>query len=120
MNKSGSNQALGKFGEIEAKNYLLSKGYVLLHQNWRRQYLEVDLIVKKENCIVFVEVKTRESNIGNLDEVVSRRKELSLIKALNIYMNETDEDMLCQIDLVLVKKEKDLIEIEHVQNAIGM
>lgn len=120
LNRSKSNQALGVYGENQARKYLKSKGYVILHQNWRRKYLEVDLIVKKKNYIIFVEVKTRESEMGHLDEIISRNKEQSLIRALNIYMSEIDGDMFCQIDLVLIKKWDDSFEIEHLQNAISM
>ena len=118
--KSKTAQALGKWGENEARKYLISKDYEILHQNWRRKFLEVDLIVKRKNYIIFVEVKTRESEMGNLDEVISRQKERSLIQALNIYMSELKEDMFCQIDLVLIKKQNNSLEIEHLQNAIGM
>ena len=120
LNRYKSHQALGKSGEKKAKNYLLSKGYEVLHQNWRKQYLEVDLIVKKKNTIIFVEVKTRNSEMGNLDEVISRQKEFALVRAMNVYMSEIEEDMFCQIDLVLIKKRNHSFEIEHLKNAIGM
>ena len=120
LNRSKSNQVLGKFGENQARKYLESEGYEILHQNWRRKYLEVDLIVKKKNNIIFVEVKTRDSKIGNLDEVISRQKEQTLIRALNVYMSEVEADMYCQIDLVLIKNLNNSFEIEHLQNAIGM
>jgi putative endonuclease len=118
--KSKASQALGKWGENEARKYLISKDYEILHQNWRRKFLEVDLIVKRKNYIIFVEVKTRVSEMGNLDEVISRQKEQSLIQALNVYMSEVEGNMFCQIDLVLIKKLNDSFEIEHLQKAISM
>ena len=58
-----TNTQIGKKGEKEAINFLLVKGYTLLHTNYRVKRAEVDLIVLKENIVVFVEVKKRLTTI---------------------------------------------------------
>ena len=52
---------LGKQGEQVALQYLLNKGYIIHHHNWRYGKIEIDLIAEKDERIVFVEVKTRSS-----------------------------------------------------------
>jgi len=63
-----NNKILGNLGEKIAKDYLLSHGYVFLQQNFRVNKLELDLIFKSKDKIVFVEVKTRIKNTESLLE----------------------------------------------------
>jgi len=53
-------QALGKLGEELAKSFLLEKGYEFLEANYQCRFGEIDLVMKKEDQIIFVEVKTRK------------------------------------------------------------
>lgn len=52
-------QALGKWGEDLAARHLESQGYELLARNWRCQEGELDIVARRDNAIVFVEVKAR-------------------------------------------------------------
>ena len=49
---------LGRYGEDLATNYLKSQGYDVLERNIRYRFGEVDIIAKKENMLIVVEVKT--------------------------------------------------------------
>lgn len=49
----------GRWGEEIARIYLAGSGYRILAQRFRRAGGEVDLVVRKGACLVFVEVKTR-------------------------------------------------------------
>ena len=53
------NHQLGLWGESQALSYLEFCGFTCLQQRYRRQCGELDLIVRRENLILFVEVKTR-------------------------------------------------------------
>lgn len=53
----------GAVFENYAAEFLKSKGYILLAQNYFSKYGEIDLIMKKENRIIFVEVKQRTTDI---------------------------------------------------------
>jgi putative endonuclease len=50
---------LGCWGEKIALGFLEMCGYTLLQQRYRRQSGEIDLILRREDILVFVEVKTR-------------------------------------------------------------
>ena len=48
---------LGELGEKRAQEYLISKGYEILHTNWRTGKLEIDIAAKKDDWLVIVEVR---------------------------------------------------------------
>ena len=52
---------LGNWGEEIALSFLEICGYVCLEKRYRKQTGEIDLIVRRDREIVFVEVKTRAS-----------------------------------------------------------
>ena len=56
------NKLIGNHGEDIAANYYLNNGYTTLDRNFLIKKGELDLIVKKDDVIVFVEVKSRSNN----------------------------------------------------------
>lgn len=52
--------ALGRAGEDAAATLLHSHGMCILARNWRSGPLELDLVCREGDTLVFVEVKTRE------------------------------------------------------------
>ena len=56
------NLVLGKIGENVAVKFLSKKGYEILEKNFKSLFGEVDLIARKDDSIVFIEVKTRTSD----------------------------------------------------------
>jgi len=66
---------LGRQAEQAAAEYAQRLGYTVLAQNWRTRWCEIDLIVKKAQVILFVEVKYRRTASfgGGLDYVTSRK-----------------------------------------------
>ena len=49
---------IGKLGEMLIVKHLRNKGYALVESNYRKGYGEIDLIMKKDGKIYFIEVKT--------------------------------------------------------------
>ena len=67
---------IGKDGETIARRYLEQKDYLILETNWRKGHLEADIIAYKDNQIIFVEVKTRSTDIfGAPEEFVDLKKQ---------------------------------------------
>jgi hypothetical protein len=52
---------IGNWGENLAKNFLIERQYSILASNWSFNNTEIDIICRKNNIIIFVEVKTRKS-----------------------------------------------------------
>ena len=66
--KSKYRVQLGKWGENCALAFLEQKGYTFIERNLRFPHGEIDLVMRKDNMIVFVEVKTRNKVINGFPE----------------------------------------------------
>eukprot|EP01031_Cornospumella_fuschlensis_P043928 gene43928-53707_t len=65
----------GKKAEDIAANFLIEKGYQILHRNYRYGRAEIDLIVRKGIFLVFVEVKSLTNLKFGMPEIgVNRHK----------------------------------------------
>lgn len=56
-----SNYTHGREAEQAVAEYLQSKGYKILDQNWRTRYCEIDIVAQKKKHMIFVEVKYRRN-----------------------------------------------------------
>ncbi len=84
-----SKQELAKIGENLAGKYLLSKGYKVLCRNYRTKQGEIDLIVEKDQQLIFVEVKSRRyHSIDSAVASVSYRKQLHITKVAQVYCKQ--------------------------------
>ena len=82
-----NNKEFGNLGENMAANYLELKGYDIVARNFRCRLGEVDIIAKKDNKIVFCEVKTRKSDtMGTPAEAVTEKKIEHMRKVAAVYM----------------------------------
>ncbi|HYF05257.1 MAG TPA: YraN family protein [Patescibacteria group bacterium] len=88
----GRTQTIGKIGELAAQKEYVKRGFKIVRQNvfnrYGKQAGEVDFIAKKDNMLVFVEVKTRtgESRFGTAFEAVDQFKQVKLVKALKLFL----------------------------------
>lgn len=65
----------GVQAEILVAKYFESIGYSIIAQRFRTQYGEIDLIVKKEKSIIFVEVKARKFiNVEFVQDIVTEKQ----------------------------------------------
>lgn len=72
---------IGALGEEIAARFLKRAGYRILARNWRTGRLEMDLVARDGEAIVFVEVKTRRPGPQHPAEAVDRRKRARLARA---------------------------------------
>ncbi len=77
----------GASGERIAGEYLKLSGYRILETNYRSGHLEIDLIAERDDCLVFIEVKTRrDRSFGGALESVSNAKLRNIRRAARIYL----------------------------------
>lgn len=75
-----------KKGEDIAYIFLKKQGYKIIDRNWRKGYGEIDLIAIENGCLVFIEVKTRSSDLfGTPQEAITYFKLRSLEKTALFY-----------------------------------
>ncbi len=112
-----ANISTGKQGEELAKNYLIKKGYKILEMNKRfSRMCEIDIIAMDKSTLVFVEVKTRTSNIcGHPLEAITRTKYEHIKTGLFSYIQEHPQYKNYRIDAISVML-KPKVEITHLQN----
>jgi putative endonuclease len=73
---------LGERGEAAAARYLRRKGYTIVARQAREGYGELDLVAVDRGVVVFVEVKTRGSDLGGHPaEAVDLNKQRRLTRA---------------------------------------
>ena len=109
---------LGKKGEEEAANFLTKKGFYIMHRNWRCGKLELDIVARDGDEIVFVEVKTRRNTyFGYPDEAIDDRKIRRIVSAAGAYVRYYSINLPIRYDVVSVIGMDPPFEIEHVPDA---
>ena len=69
------NYIKGKNGELIAKRYLVEKGYIFIESNYSNDIGEIDLIMCREDILVFVEVKLKlGEDYGHPEEMINKNK----------------------------------------------
>ena len=82
MNK----RKIGTFYEREAVQFLLGKGVHILETNYRCRQGEIDIIGYEDTCLIFFEVKARDSlKAGTGAEAVDRRKQRKICRVADYY-----------------------------------
>ncbi len=85
--------ALGRRGEDIAHRFLQRSGIVIVARNYRMNSGagEVDLIGWEGDQLVFVEVKSRQTDAyGAPDRAIGQQKEFSLVRAAREYARHAD------------------------------
>ncbi len=116
-------KVIGNYGEQLAKNFLIKKGYDFIAQNYYLRGGELDLIMKKDGILIFVEVKTRiASFFGDGQESVNSNKKRKLIRAILHYLekNKIKFGHIWQLDLIDIQLQKNINfgTIKHYQNIL--
>ncbi|MBA2710903.1 MAG: YraN family protein [Tatlockia sp.] len=77
----------GLVAEEQARNYLVTQGLQWIESNYRCPWGEIDLIMRENNYLVFVEVKARVSQShGGAAASVTFSKQQKLIKTATNYL----------------------------------
>ena len=114
------NQEFGRRGEALALAFYQENGYAIVEQNWRNQQLEVDLIVKNEEYLVFCEVKARSGNVLlEPQAAVTPQKQRNLIRAANYYVLKHRITLEVRFDIVAITLNGDRHTLEHIPFAFG-
>lgn len=118
INTMAEHNKLGKKGEEIAVAHLQERGYVILETNWRAQSAEIDIIAKKGNTLVVVEVKTRSSiEYGLPQDFVKPAQIQRLVKAIDQYITIKNLDLEVRFDIIAINKIFSDYNVEHIEDA---
>jgi putative endonuclease len=113
---------LGRWGEMLARQHLISKGYQLKESNWRVPEGEIDLVFRDGETVVFVEVKARShQGFGLPEESLTRRKQDRLIDLAWRYLQSNDMlDADWRIDVIAIEgtPSRGPSRLAHYENAV--
>lgn len=109
---------LGQLGENLAVDHLVKNKFEILDRNYRWKKLEVDVICRKDDLLIIVEVKTRQTSAyGQPYQAVTRSKQKQIIKVANQYIQENDVDAEVRFDVVSIVQNQHRTDIEHIEGA---
>lgn len=112
----------GAWGEALAAEYLRKKRYELLASGYRCRFGEIDLIARKKNFLVFVEVKLRKSDrFAAAGEYVDSRKQARLRSTAALYLAENPTSLQPRFDVIEIYAPEGTAtvhpEIKHTEDA---
>jgi putative endonuclease len=110
---------LGEWGERTAARRLSRRGYRIIARNYRASGAEIDLIALDGDTLVFVEVKTRRTDVcGEGTEAVDSRKRVQIKRAAAhfIQRHRADERAI-RFDVVALRSVGPFARLEIIKDA---
>lgn len=108
----------GRDAEQLAASFLQQQNLVLLEQNYRCRFGEIDLVMRDGQTLVFVEVRMRASeNFGGAAASISSSKQKKLIYTAHHYLGGLTNEPSCRFDAILISGTDH--RIDWIKNAFG-
>ena len=109
-------RATGTWGEALVANYLRERGYTILAAGYHCRFGEIDLIARKKELVVFVEVKLRrDSSFAAAYEAVTLEKQRKIITTALYWAKAHKDERQMRFDVIEVYT--DTGRINHIENA---
>lgn len=107
----------GKIGEELVVDYIVRKGYKILHKNWRFCNYEIDILCHRNETLHVIEVKTsKNGRNGYPEEAVTPKKFRYLTEACEAYLIQNPNWQKVQFDIasVILYPQLEIFIIEDV------
>jgi putative endonuclease len=109
----------GNKGEDLAAEFLQELGWDVVARNYRWGKAEIDLIVQRDEWVIFVEVKTRSSTTYGHPEIFVDTQQMNRIyDAAEEWIFSTDWKGHVRFDIVSVTLGEEAV-IEHLEDAMN-
>lgn len=108
---------LGQIGEIIAVNYLRERDYKIIELNFRTKTGEIDIICRQNKAYIFVEVKTRSSQLfGYPEEALTQDKLARLEQLAQEYCEQIKFNGEWRIEAIsiIINSKKKSLGIKHL------
>lgn len=117
---TGPRDARARGGAIEqfAARWLAARGLALVASNQHAKGGEIDLVMRDDETLVFVEVRHRtDIRYGHPLETITTTKQRRLIRAARFYLQRNGLSCPCRFDVLAVTGTLPDLEVEWVANA---
>jgi putative endonuclease len=113
----------GALGERAARKHLQARGLKFLTANYKSARGEIDLIFREDDCLVFVEVKTRSSEdwVRPAAAVNARKRRLLSLCALDYLRLLKNPQVKLRFDVVeVLLRDGEVREVRHLPNTFHL
>ena len=109
---------MGRAGEKQAVAFLKKKGYRILDCNYKTHIGEIDIVAQDQDIVVFIEVKTRSSDLfGAPSESVTYKKREKYFLVASEYLKHKEMwESPSRFDVIEIENGK----INHIIDAFSM
>ena len=115
-----TNKRKGLHYETLARDYLQQQGLSFLQQNFHSRFGEIDLIMRDEDIICFIEVKYRNRpDFGGAAGSITNVKQQKIIKTAQIFMQKWQKfkNLGMRFDAMILQQSGDDITVNWIPNA---
>ena len=108
----------GLSAESRAASLLIAKGFRILARRWKCPLGEIDIIARRRDLVVFVEVKARD-NLDDAAESVTPRQQRRIAAAGEAWLAEHNDSAILDIrfDVMLVAPRRPPVHIKAAFDA---
>ncbi len=114
-------QNIGQVNETLAEEHLIQQGLKTLDRNFHSRFGEIDLIMRDQQTLVFVEVKYRKSAaFGGAISAISLQKQTKIRLCANYYLQQhglNAYNTACRFDVVAIQASSTNTQITWLKNA---
>lgn len=102
------NHDTGVLGEERVAKFLRDNGYEIVARNYCIRGGEIDIIARKGDTLVFVEVKTRRKGaLVSGEEAITEAKKSCIIRAAERFISQYDDEVNGRFDVAVVETDTD-------------
>ena len=106
----------GVISEKQALAYLQEQGLSLICRNYYCRFGEIDLIMRDQDTLVFIEVRYRKNNdFGGALASITKRKQDKIVKTAKHYLAQLDNEPYCRFDAIAIDQQS--LSPQWIQNA---
>ncbi|WP_435234756.1 YraN family protein [Psychromonas sp. PT13] len=106
----------GVKAEKQALAFLKEQGLTLVCQNYFCRFGEIDLIMRDDDTLIFIEVRYRKNNdFGGALASITKAKQDKIIKTARHYLAQLDFEPYCRFDVIAIDQQ--MQTPEWIQNA---
>ena len=111
---------IGDNWERATESFLHRRGLITLKRNFHSRFGEIDLVMKDQDSLVFVEVRFRQNcrfGTGAETVTIAKQKKLSRAALYYLYRNPQYSQIPCRFDVVSVSTNAGIANFEWIRNA---